>query len=146
MSLKCSTMSENNLQTTKRNKTMKTQIRKSVFETNSSSTHSLTLYTKSEWEAFKKGERVMQYDDEMRTTTKAQIKESAEFKEYLDENYPEHSNPQVFTEDDMQDALYEYMAEECLYDWGTYSENYEVLEEEVPDSDYVAVSIFHDEY
>lgn len=139
-------MSENNLQTTKRNKTMKTQIRKSVFETNSSSTHSLTLYTKSEWEAFKKGERVMQYDDEMRTTTKAQIKESAEFKEYLDENYPEHSNPQVFTEDDMQDALYEYMAEECLYDWGTYSENYEVLEEEVPDSDYVAVSIFQDEY
>ena len=125
---------------------MKTQIRKSVFETNSSSTHSLTLYTKSEWEAFKKGERVMQYDDEMLTTTKAQIKKSAEFREYLDENYPEHSNPQAFTEDDMQDALYEYMEEEGIRDWDSYSENYEVLEEEVPDSDYVAVSVFQDEY
>lgn len=125
---------------------MKTQIRKSVFETNSSSTHSLTLYTKSEWEAFKKGERVMQYEDEMRTTTKAQIKESEEFKEYLDENYPEHNNPQVFTEDDMHDALCEYMAEECLYDWDTYSENYEVLEEKIPDSEYVAVSVFQEEY
>ena len=146
MSLKCSTMSENNLQTTKRNKTMKTQIRKSVFETNSSSVHSLTIYPKSKWKEFKNGKRLIKYDDEMLEKNIDEIKESAEFKEYLDENYPEHNNPQVFTEDDMHDALYEFMEEECLYDWGTYSENYEVLEEEVPDSDYVAVSIFQENY
>ena len=37
---------------------MKVQIRRSVFETNSSSTHSLTLTSSSNWEKFKNGEYV----------------------------------------------------------------------------------------
>lgn len=36
---------------------MKVQIRKSVFETNSSSVHTLTIFDKDEWEEFKQGER-----------------------------------------------------------------------------------------
>ena len=35
---------------------MKTQIRKSVFETNSSSVHSLTMCTKDEWDRWMNGE------------------------------------------------------------------------------------------
>lgn len=35
---------------------MKTQIRHGVFETNSSSTHSITLCSKEQFEAFKRGE------------------------------------------------------------------------------------------
>ena len=37
---------------------MKLNIRKSVFETNSSSTHSLTIVSKEEFEKFKKGELI----------------------------------------------------------------------------------------
>lgn len=39
------------------------QIRKGVFETNSSSTHSLTVCTKEEWDQFVKGEVVLLYRD-----------------------------------------------------------------------------------
>jgi len=35
---------------------MKVQIRQGVFETNSSSTHSLAIYNKNEWEEFKNGD------------------------------------------------------------------------------------------
>jgi hypothetical protein len=35
---------------------MKMEIRQSVFETNSSSTHSMTIYYESDWKAFERGE------------------------------------------------------------------------------------------
>jgi len=35
------------------------QVRRSVFETNSSSTHSLTIVSVEEWEAFERGEMVL---------------------------------------------------------------------------------------
>lgn len=38
---------------------MKIQVRQSVFETNSSSTHSLSTFNKNDWERFKKGEMVI---------------------------------------------------------------------------------------
>jgi len=37
---------------------MKTQIRIGVFETNSSSTHSICIVSKEEWESFKEGKLV----------------------------------------------------------------------------------------
>ena len=125
---------------------MKTQIRTGVFETNSSSTHSLTLYDKQSWEAFKEGKMMMQYQDELISMTNEQLKETEGFKQYLEDNYPEHNDPEAFTEDDMDDALYEYKREECFYDWDDYTEEYEVLTEEIPDSNYVAVSIFAENY
>lgn len=121
---------------------MKIQIRKSVFETNSSSTHSLSLYDKQSWEAFKKGKMMIQYNDEFISMTDEQLKETEDFKQYLEDNYPEHNNPETFTEDDMNDAVYMYKKDEGLYDWDIYTEEYEVLEEEVPGSNYVAVSIY----
>ena len=38
---------------------MKTQIRRGVFETNSSSVHSLAITTTMDWDRFKKGELLM---------------------------------------------------------------------------------------
>ena len=40
---------------------MKLQIRRNIFETNSSSVHAMTICTEKEWEQFKKGE--LFYDD-----------------------------------------------------------------------------------
>lgn len=39
------------------------QIRKNVFETNSSSTHSITICTQQEFDEFKKGLRVLDWKD-----------------------------------------------------------------------------------
>ena len=39
---------------------MKLQIREGVFETNSSSTHSLALFNGSDWQAFKEGKMVIE--------------------------------------------------------------------------------------
>ena len=38
---------------------MKTQIRRGVFETNSSSVHTLAITTNTDWDKFKKGELLM---------------------------------------------------------------------------------------
>lgn len=43
---------------------MKEQIRRGVFETNSSSTHSITMCTESEYEQWKKGELLLDYWNE----------------------------------------------------------------------------------
>ena len=43
------------------------QIRQGVFETNSSSTHSLTMVSKEEYEKFAAGELLMDYDDKLVT-------------------------------------------------------------------------------
>lgn len=42
---------------------MKLQIRTGLFETNSSSTHSLTMCTKDDYEAFKRGDKLYDYWD-----------------------------------------------------------------------------------
>ena len=123
---------------------MKVQLRKGVFETNSSSTHSLTLYNKDEWEGFKNGENVI--DESWHSDyspvykTREDVKTSNAFKEWLDENYADVVN--AFDEERFNEVLEEFMYDECIYDYDTYSEKYEVLEKEVPGSEYVAVSIF----
>lgn len=43
---------------------MKRQVRRGVFETNSSSTHSITICSKSEFEAWKRGELLYDMYDE----------------------------------------------------------------------------------
>lgn len=43
---------------------MKIQVRKSVFETNSSSTHALAIFNGDEWEAFKEGRMVIENSPE----------------------------------------------------------------------------------
>ena len=43
---------------------MKYQIRQGVFETNSSSVHSLSICSKNEWEAFERGEMMYSFRTE----------------------------------------------------------------------------------
>lgn len=123
---------------------MKVQVRRGVFETNSSSTHSLTLYKKEEWDNIKNGEGVIDEswhsDGTPKFNTKSEIKESKAFKQYLKDN--NDGDVEELTEDAISDALNEFMYEECIYDYDSYCEQYEVLQKEVPNSDYVAVSIF----
>ena len=49
-------------------KNMKTQIRRSIFETNSSSTHSITMVSGSEYDKWKNGELLYDIDNETLVT------------------------------------------------------------------------------
>lgn len=124
---------------------MKKQIRRGVFETNSSATHSLTLYKKEEWKKIKNGEGVIDEswfpDKNEKFKTKEDVKNSKEFKQFLKNEYDEET-VESWDDDETDEAVLEFMHEEGIYDYETYTEEYEVLTEEVPDSDYVAVSIF----
>lgn len=62
---------------------MKVSVRGGVFETNSSSTHSITMCLKSEYEEWRSGKRVM-YDD--RLYTLAELEEVKKTNKYFDED------------------------------------------------------------
>jgi len=118
---------------------MKRQIRVGVFETNSSATHTLTIYTKSEWNDFKNGSLIL--DDYSNFQNKSsyleQLRKSEEYKEWLsDYGYVEDTD-ELF--DEYVEELYDV---ETISSYNTYTEHYEVLEEEIPDSNYIAVSIY----
>jgi hypothetical protein len=63
---------------------MKRQIRRGVFETNSSSVHSLTITSKEEFERFKSGELRMNWRDKFVDSTSEDF-EDEDTKDY--ENY-----------------------------------------------------------
>lgn len=95
---------------------MKVQIRKSVFETNSSSVHTLTIFDKDEWEEFKQGERVIEaapYNPSLVKTTEA------------DKIYDSESD----------DYSYDYL----LYNDWKNQRCYDVLEEDVADKHIVSI-------
>lgn len=128
---------------------MKVQVRSGVFETNSSATHSLTLYEKSEWEKFKNGEGLIDEswhsDKSPEYQTKDDIRNSKQFQSWLKNNYAEEDLKQM-NKDELDEVLTEFMDEECIWDYDSYTEYYEVLEEEVPNSNYVAVSIYRGDW
>jgi hypothetical protein len=105
---------------------MKRQIRLGVFETNSSSMHSLVMMSKEDFEKFKNGE-MFWYEDEI--LSKEQIIER------IKENYPEGKNLDYLfkianeeydesEDDDTEDSTEEEdLDNEILYDLRTY-ENY----------------------
>ena len=57
---------------------MKVQIRQGVFETNSSSTHSISICSKAEWEAFNRGELMINIHDGLKLLP---VKEALEWNE-----------------------------------------------------------------
>ena len=80
---------------------MKTTIRHSTFETNSSSVHSLTMCSESEWEKWERGELL--YDDWQ--------------EEFVDKNDIEDSNGgRYYTMDDFFDKY--------NYDYETFNTSY----------------------
>lgn len=68
---------------------MKRQIRRGVFETNSSSTHSLTMCSEEEFEQWKKGEVLFDEDDE--TFVKANDLSNKD-KEYAAQDYEDNKD------------------------------------------------------
>lgn len=103
---------------------MKVQIRRGVFETNSSSTHSLCIYDGSDWDRFKKGEMVIQYGayDPKLVEVTDEIKD------------------RIFNPDDDR---YVYDYDFLTYDvweniWEYYDEAWEALEENVADKHVVS--------
>lgn len=75
---------------------MKVQIRRSVFETNSSSTHSLTICTEEEFKKFKEGKLFLNYDDELVEDNKGESDGCITYEEFF-EDYNLENFTQKFT-------------------------------------------------
>ena len=90
---------------------MKTQIRRGVFETNSSSVHTLAITTTTDWDRFEKGELLMKgypYDIS-----------------FVNANSVDKE--QVFTYDKYDDGEYYYDYEYMTYDTFNYLDDAEII-------------------
>lgn len=107
---------------------MKVTVRQGTFETNSSSTHSLSVYRTERFNAFKNGDLYMDaYHDTL-------ISEDEMLERYEAEVTDKKSYP-----------IEDWMLDECIYSYDTYTDMYEVLTSEIEDAGVTAVSIFGDE-
>lgn len=111
---------------------MKIQIRQSVFETNSSSTHALSIYDKDKWQEFKDGILLMDTNYSLGNLKK---------KEDLYEEYLKHEKGPWGSKNPTPEGFEEWLCDNT-FDSDSFEENYEVLAEEIPDSNYIAVSIY----
>lgn len=88
---------------------MKISIRRGVFETNSSSTHSLTICTEDEFNKWKNGEMYLTYDG---LETKEDIMKTwiANKKRWYPEEYANLSEEEIIKEfeKDFEESSYEY--------------------------------------
>ena len=88
---------------------MKISIRRGVFETNSSSTHSLTICTEDEFNKWKNGEMYLTYDG---LKTKEDIMKTwiANKKRWYPEKYANLSEEEIIKEfeKDFEESSYEY--------------------------------------
>lgn len=118
---------------------MKRQLRKGVFETNSSSTHTLTIFKKDAWENYKNGEDVFYNIWETTFVTKNEIENSKDYKEYIKECVPDFEN---MDKEEKDDAFSDYLMDEGLMVYDDLYGEYEILEKETPDGTHVAVSLY----
>lgn len=108
---------------------MKIQVRQGLFETNSSSTHSLVMFKGSDWELFKEGKMVIEnslYSDKL-----IRREDVPEGKSIFD---PKSSNDIFF---------YDYIPYEAWINMNDYTDGYEVIMNKVEDSngiDYTVVA------
>lgn len=108
---------------------MKIQVRQGLFETNSSSTHSLVMFKGSDWELFKEGKMVIEnslYSDKL-----IRREDVPEGKSIFD---PKSSNDIFF---------YDYIPYEAWINMNDYTDGYEVIIDKVGDSngiDYTVVA------
>ncbi len=61
---------------------MRTQIRRGVFETNSSSTHSLIVCTEEDFEAFQRGEKLLNWRDDLVDVNERDSDDEDDFRTY----------------------------------------------------------------
>ena len=104
---------------------MKVTVRQGTFETNSSSTHTLSIYNTERWNAFKNGELYIDYYNN------AFVSEDE-----LQERY----NAAVTNKEDY--PIEDWMLDEGIYIYDSYTDMYEVLTSEIEDAGVTAVSIY----
>lgn len=96
------------------------QIRHGVFETNSSSTHSLTLCNESEYDAWKRGEVYLNnnfwWSKDLENRNKKFLTKEEAMKLITDSGY--HENTDLYSLDDKE--LSEVFYNEEIYDAETY--------------------------
>ena len=98
---------------------MKIQVRQGLFETNSSSTHSLVMFKGSDWELFKEGKMVIEnslYSDKL-----IRREDVPEGKSILDLK----SSDDIF--------FYDYISYEAQINMNDYTDGYEVIMDKVED-------------
>jgi hypothetical protein len=108
---------------------MKRQIRRGVFETNSSSTHSLTMCSKKEYDEFEKGNMYIERWGSHKLYTKEEMIEK--FKQAVDWRTKAQKYPGIDWDND--DEFNRVLAESdyCTSEkyWNNVSEEYETFEE-----------------
>lgn len=111
---------------------MKIQIRQGVLETNSSSTHVLNVITKSDWDEFKNSEELfIDWWDTGKFISREKL-----WKQYEEICKEDEREP---SEDDFDEWL---RYDKGFFNYNQFSDEYEILTEEVPDSPYIAISIY----
>lgn len=112
---------------------MKIQVRQGLFETNSSSTHSLVMFKGSDWELFKEGKMVI--ENSFYSNKLIRREDVPKGKSIFD---PKSSNDIFF---------YDYIPYEAWINMNDYTDGYEVIMDKVEDSngiDYtVVISIYY---
>lgn len=108
---------------------MKIQVRQGLFETNSSSTHSLVMFKGSDWELFKEGKMVI--ENSFYSNKLIRREDVPEGKSIFD---PKSSNDIFF---------YDYIPYEAWINMNDYTDGYEAIIDKVEDSngiDYTVVA------
>ena len=108
---------------------MKIQVRQGLFETNSSSTHSLVMFKGSDWELFKEGKMVI--ENSFYSNKLIRREDVPEGKSIFD----------LICSNDI--FFYDYIPYEAWINMNDYTDGYEVIMDKVEDSngiDYTVVA------
>jgi hypothetical protein len=113
-------------------------VRKNVFETNSSSTHSITMCSESDFDKWKKGEMYWNRWNEELVPKEEVEKEMAKLKEEFISEHPDYDKDDI----DWEEQLEDYLNSDKEY--YTYEEfnNYDYIEYETFEDSYDGVVAF----
>lgn len=95
---------------------MKVQIRQGVFETNSSSTHAISICSKTEWEDFEQGKMYYNIEEDRFLPKEEAEQRNAEIrKHYEAEGWDFEEDFEDYAEDFWMDsnAYYDYLSNTC---------------------------------
>ena len=120
---------------------MKRQIRRGVFETNSSSTHSLTMCSKSEYDEFEKGNMYIEKWGSKLYTKEEMVEK---FKQMVDWRTKELKYRGIDWDNDEEFNRVLEETDYVAYDkyWDTVSEEYETFEDSYTSKDGETVIAF----
>lgn len=114
------------------------QIRNGVFETNSSSTHVLSIYKKDLWEKFENGDEIsgpfLDFWGDEGLYTREDLRKKYEEQCNEDNVEPSKENFSIWLREQVEDGE--------VLDYDSLSEEYGILRKDIPDSVYTAISIY----